>query len=600
MKTKLHTLLVGASCALLPVSAFAELSFVSGVDVTRGGEIVAFDKANDLVLTTNSFNAAGLEDHAINIYSLSNTGSLNLTTTVNLNTSVFASVTDILSVSSVAVDPLGRDFGVASVIPTANNTTQGRIALFQLSTGTVLKTLDVGYHPDSVCFTPNGSRILVANEGEFVTTGPQSPGSVSIVDVSSVTGGATGISSLSGSNVTDVNFSTGLASGVTLTGLRNNRLDTLQVKTADALDVEPEYITSTNDKAYVTLQENNAIAVVDLTGVNAGKVTDIHLLGTINQRIDASDRDGAANSPATERPADLTYTSNFPAAKVDDVVAGMPMPDTAVTFQKNGVQVIATANEGDFRLDDADRVRLRDASRGTGGSAQITDTIAITSAMDNNAVLGRLRISNIDGDTDADGKIEVPTMPGTRSFTLWNAETGAIVFDSGSAIEDYVKANNLASFGIEGGTAGVGFFDSRSDDKGPEPEALAFGQVNGRDLIFVGAERENGIFQFDITDLNNVEITGYYNTVTGTADDGFGAFISPESIQFISASDSPTGQALIIVGYEGVYDSSESIDISGSLAAYSVTAIPEPSTAAALAGFGALGLAALRRRRSSR
>ena len=594
MQTKLHTLIVGAACALLPVSAFAELSFLSGVNVSRGGEIVAFDKANDLVLTTNSFNAAGFENHAINIYTLSNTGSLNLTTSVNLNTSVFGAATDILSVSSVAVDPLGRDFGVASVIPTANNTTQGRIALFQLSTGTVLKTLDVGYHPDSVSFTPNGSRLLVANEGEFVTTGAQAPGSVSIVDVSSVSAGASGVTSLSASNVTDVNFSTGLAGGVALTGLRNNRLDTLQVKTADALDVEPEYIASTNDKAYVTLQENNAIAVVDLTGVNAGKVTDIHLLGTINQRIDASDRDGLANSPATERPADLTYTSNFPAAKVDDVVAGMPMPDTAVTFQKNGVQVIATANEGDFRLDDVDRIRVRDI-----GNAQ-RDATVFTSTLRDNAVLGRLRVSTIDGDTDADGQIEVPTMPGTRSFTLWNAETGDIVFDSGSAIEDYVKANNLASFGIETGTTGVGFFDSRSDDKGPEPEALAFGRVNGRDLIFVGAERENGIFQFDITDLNNVEITGYYNTVTGTADNGFGAFTSPESIQFIAAADSPTGQALIIVGYEGVFDASASIDISGSLAVYSVSAIPEPSTAAALAGFGALGLAALRRRRSSR
>jgi hypothetical protein len=86
--------------------------------------------------------------------------------------------------------------------------------------------------------------------------------------------------------------------------------------------------------------------------------------------------------------------------------------------------------------------------------------------------------------------------------------------------------------------------------------------------------------------------------VTGTADNGFGAFTSPESIQFIAASDSPTGQALLIVGYEGVFDGA--IDISGSLAVYSVSAIPEPSTAAALAGFGALGLAALRRRRSSR
>jgi hypothetical protein len=593
MQTKLHTLLVGASCALLPVSAFAELNFLSGIDVTRGGEIVAFDKHNDLVLTTNSFNAPGFENHAVNVYSLSDTGNLSLTTSVNLNTSVFAAATDILSVSSVAVDPLGRDFGVASVIPTANNTTLGRIALFQLSTGNVLKTLDVGYHPDSVAFTPNGSRILVANEGEFVTSGAQAPGSVSIVDVSSVTPGAGGLAALGASHVTDVNFSTGLADGVSITGLRNNRLDTLQVKTADALDVEPEYIAATNDKAYVTLQENNAIAVVDLTGVNAGKVTDIHLLGTINQRIDASDRDVTSGTivPPTERPS-TPGIDDRTAARINDTVAGMPMPDTIVTFQKNGQQLLATANEGDFRHDDADRIRVREVGTTS------RDPAVFTSTMRDNTELGRLRISAIDGDTNADGLIDVPTMPGTRSFTLWNAETGSIVFDSASMIEDYIKANDLATFGIELGDLGT--FDSRSDDKGPEPEGLAFGRVNGRDLIFVGAERQNGIFQFDITDLANVEITGYYNTVTGTADDVHGAFVSPESLQFISASDSPTGKALLLVGYEGVFDPSESIDISGSLAVYSVTAIPEPSTAAALAGFGALGLAALRRRRSSR
>lgn len=584
MHTKLHALLVGASCALLPVSAVAELGFLSGIDVSRGGEILAFDKFNSLVLTTNSFAATGQENHAINIYSLSNLGALSFQSSVNLNTSVFAAVTDVYSVSSVAVDPLGRDFGVASVIPTANNTVQGRIALFQLSTGNVLNTLDVGYHPDSVAFTPNGSRILVANEGEFVTSGTQSLGSISIVDVSSVSAGAGGLASLSNSHVTDVNFATGLAAGVTLAGVRNNRLDTLTVKTPDALDVEPEYIAPTNDKAYVSLQENNAIAVVDLIGENAGQITGIHLLGTINQRMDASDRDGTAGTPLSERPASVTATNV--AAKVDDVVAGMPMPDTIVAFEKDGVRLIASANEGDFRLDDADRNRISELN--TQGKLE-----GPAVALVGNAALGRLRVSNLDGDTDGNGLVDAPTVVGTRSFSLWNAETGALVFDSGAAIEDYVKANDLTTFGIELGSTAT--FDSRSSSKGPEPEGLAFGQVNGRDLIFVGAERQNGIFQFDITDLNNVQITGYYNTVTGTADDGQGAFVSPESLLFISAADSPTGQALLLVGYEGVFEGS--IDLPGSIAVYTVAAIPEPASAVALAGVAVLGLAALRRRR---
>ncbi len=96
----------------------------------------------------------------------------------------------------------------------------------------------------------------------------------------------------------------------------------------------------------------------------------------------------------------------------------------------------------------------------------------------------------------------------------------------------------------------VSAWDTRSDDKGPEPEAIAYGSFGGKDYIFVGAERQNGIFQFDITDLENVQLVGYTNTVPNLTGEN-GPFISPESIVFIPASENPTNSPLIIVGYEG-------------------------------------------------
>lgn len=205
---------------------------------------------------------------------------------------------------------------------------------------------------------------------------------------------------------------------------------------------------------------------------------------------------------------------------------------------------------------------------------------------DNNA-LGRLNILRDQGDTDADGDIDQPTMMGTRSFSIWNAATGTLAFDSGRMIEQWVAANDSTTFNINSGLTAE--FDRRSDDKGPEPEALAFGTINGRDYVFLGAERQNGIFQFDITDLANVSIVGYFNPVSSGLDSG-GAFISPESIQFLAATadGNPTDENLLIVGFEGTGGN-------GSIGVF--VAVPEPSTWLLAASGGALAVAWRRRRR---
>ena len=525
-------LLAILSC--LPFAAAqAQITFNSGVSLPYGGEIVSY--SNGQLLTTNSDNGS----HGVQSYGLQSNGSLTSGISIDLGSVFGAGLTS--SITSVYAD--ARGFGVASIVPTAKTATDfGRIAFFDLSSGSILKTLDVGYHPDSVTMTPDGTKLLVANEGEYVAAVESTfarPGSVSVVNLSGITNAA-GLSALTSSDVNTYDFSAGnLGSGVSLQGVRDNTLATNNATTsAGFANIEAEYIAPTNDKAYVTLQENNAIAVLDLA---SGKYEAIHKLGTITQTIDASDKDGAGNGTTIA---------------INDTLKGLPMPDTMVLFTKNGTTLLATANEGDARTDDGD------VARGSTLTGNMTTAVAATA---NNTGIGRLNLLKDQG-RDADGKIADPTMMGTRSFSLWDATTGTLVFDSGSAIEQWVAANDPTAFNMNSGN--LTQMDTRSDDKGPEPEALAFGRIDGKDYIFVGAERQNGIFQFDITDLNNVSIVGYFNPITSSADSG-GSFISPESILFLDAASNPSGKNLLVVGFEGT-------GTNGSVGVFEV--VPEPQT----------------------
>lgn len=562
--------IVALSCTLsvfCPFLASAQINFINGVSLPSGGEIISF--ANGQLLTTNSV-AGTTPNHAIQIYSLTGSGSLTSGLSVDL-ASTFGGAANISSVSSVLADT--RGFGVAAVIPTLTGTSNfGRISIFNTSTGAILNTLDVGYHPDSVTITPDGTKLIITNEGEFVNTTAEGvfarPGSISVVDLTGVTSGnfATNIGALTAANVGTFDFSAdNLGSGASLLGIRDNTFTANNATTtALAANIEPEYTTASNTKAYITLLENNAIATFDL---GTSKYEVISSLGSITQIIDASDQDG---------------TSNGKVIGINDTVKGLPMPNTITQFSRSGTLYLVTANEGDARGDDADISRANTAS--------LVDTVdsgsgdLFYSGSVGNTGIGRLNILKDMGNLDGDAGIEDPHMMGTRSITIWNASTSALVFDSGRMIETYVAANDPTTFNMNSGLTTN--FDTRSDDKGPEPEALAFGSIAGRDYLFLGAERQNGIFQFDITDLNNVSITNYFNTVTNTTDSG-GAFISPESMVFLDALSNPSGKNLLIIGFEGTVTN-------GSIGVFEI--IPEPSSAM----LGALGLTlvCLRRRKT--
>jgi hypothetical protein len=344
--------------------------------------------------------------------------------------------------------------------------------------------------------------------------------------------------------------SSNLAVGVSLSGIRNPNVtaigtngtfissvpDFTQSANQNPNAIEPEYASVIGDKVYVSLQDNNAIGEYDLTQNLWTKITN---LGTITQTIDATDTGSTIS--------------------ITQAVKGLPMPDTLATYSKNGKTYVVTANEGDARVDDRDVSRFGD----------IADDDSMNTILDGNyptsntgvranAQLGRLNVSRIDGDTDGNGKIDEIRMLGTRSFTIWEVTESGLqrTWDSGSYFETYIRDNDP-----------TGWVDSRSDDKGPEPEGLTLGEIDGKTFAFIGMERNNGIFMFDITDPNAPSFFGYTRT-----SDGSNTPLRPEGMSFISAADSPNGQNLLIVGYEGdgTLASSERIGV------YSV--VPEPQT----------------------
>lgn len=392
----------------------------------------------------------------------------------------------------------------------------GRVAFFDAADGSFLNEVEVGALPDMLVFTADGKRVLVANEGEpnsYGQAGSVDPeGSVSIIDLSA------GVAAASVQNAGFAAFNAQAdalrAAGVRLFG----------PGATVAQDLEPEYITITPDgsTAIVTLQENNAVAVVDIASAT---VTAVAPLGTkdfngAGQGLDASDRDGAGGTPAinigTER------------------VQGLYQPDAIAHFTVGGQTYFITANEGDAR----DYTGFHEEAR-VKEAGYVLDATAFPDAatLKLDANLGRLTVTEASGDTDGDGDIDVITTFGARSFTIWGAD-GSVVYDSGDTLEQITAAQAPTLFNSDGSAAS---FDSRSDNKGPEPEGVVIGQIDGRPHAFVALERVGDIIVFDVSNPAAPAFVQYINTPED---------IAPEGLSFVSAADSPTGRPLLITANE--------------------------------------------------
>lgn len=562
--------ILAVACALLisGAGANAQMTLLSHFSANQpggssAGEIVAFDTNTNRLFVTSS----GSPVHRINIFDITDPSLPAATGTPIDFSSTFGLPSDMLGLSSVAVDPMGR-FGVAALIPANNSTSVGKIGYFNLATGAIIGTADVGYHPDSVSFSADGSRLVVVNEGEFnPASGTNAPGSISVIDVSGINGG--NLATLPSLAATTADFSAAnLGPGVSLSGIRNSNIagvgvagnfinsvpDFTQPANIDFNAIEPEYATIAGSKVYVSLQDNNALGEFDLT---TGKWTSVKSLGTITQLVDASDQDGGIN--------------------INDSVKGLPMPDTVASYTVQGKTYVVTANEGDARVDDRDVSRFGDTSGSDDMDAILDNNYPGTATgVRANAELGRLTVSRIDGDTDADNLIDDIHMLGTRSLSIWEQTSGGPVLtsDTGSFFEEFIRDNDAA-----------GWQDGRSDDKGPEPEGLTLGVINGKTYAFIGMERTDSIFMFNITDPANPLFVDYFRIV-----DGANTPKRPEGFLFVPASESPNGQNLLVVGFEG-----DGGILTERIAIFSV--VPEP-TGVALAVSGVIvGVGFHRRRR---
>lgn len=418
---------------------------------------------------------------------------------------------------------------VAAAVENASKDQPGTVAFLNRA-GDCLAAVAVGVLPDMVTFTPDGAKVLTANEGEPLDDYSKDPeGSISIIDVSG------GVENLTQDSVQTVSFA-GLTREDLPAGVR-----IFSPKATPAQDLEPEYIAVSADssKAWVTLQENNALAVVD---INAAKLERIIPLGFKDYSqpangLDTSDKDGAIRIEL--RP-----------------VFGMYQPDAIVAFQAKGATYLLTANEGDSR----DYAAFSEEAR-VADLALDPEAFPEAETLQSPAELGRLKVTNTMGDTDGDGDFDALYAYGARSFTVWSTD-GKLVYDSGDKLERLTAEALPEDFNSDADENGS--FDSRSDDKGPEPEGAVVGMVGGAPYGFIGLERVGGVVVVNLSDPKQPSIEGYYNSrdFGGDPKAGTAGDLSPEGLCFIAATESPTGTPLLAVANE----------VSGSLVIYEIVA----------------------------
>lgn len=508
-------------------------------------------------------------------------------------------------VNSVAV----KDGVVALAIQAADKTDPGFVGFYRADTLAPLTHVVVGALPDNLVFTPDGKTVLVANEGEPSDDYQRDPeGSISIIDVSNI----------ARPGVRTARFA---AWDGKEQELRDQGVRIFGPRASASKDLEPEYIAVSADSktAWATLQENNALARIDIETATVTAILPLGFKdhGVAGNGMDTNDEDQVID--IRERPG----------------VMGMYMPDAMAAYDVSGKTFLVTANEGDARAwgedtpaywgtsatpgdvnlgfveefrvkhlvhnngfarrrgDDlppqldalATRALLNPATFGYCGAMTTASGGTSTTSGDcrEDEELGRLNVTwtmgyradatgapvkfNATGAEDPAGTLLMYDKLysfGARSFAIWD-EDGKKVWESGDQFERFL-ASDACQLGaarnipcktyFNSGHDEGGAMDSRSDAKGPEPEGIELGRLGDKTFAFIGLERMGGVMVYDVSTPTAPVFVDYFNTredwdtadpstVLSTVGD-----LGPEGLKFIAPSESPTGEALLVVGNE--------------------------------------------------
>ncbi len=566
--------------------------YSSGVFGQSAAEIPAYDAQNQHIFIVNA------QKGAVDVLDASDIANPTLVQTLTVE-----SIAEGAVVNSIAF----KAGYLAVAVEAATKTDPGYVALFDATTLELLGSRQVGALPDMLTFTPDGKYLLVANEGEPSNDYSVDPeGSISILSVN-------------GDELVEVKTADFSAFNSQKAALQDAGVRIFGPGASVAQDLEPEYIAVSADSAtaWVSLQENNALAKVDIASATVTEILPLGYKdhGQEDNALDLSDSDDAINIKA------------WPG------VLGMYQPDAIYAYEVDGSTYLITANEGDSRAwgeDDqaywdgdaskgfVEEFRMKSLTDSRGFNRRVGDDLApqlhamAEGALINPSVfgycgatmtdrgdcgedeqLGRLTVAWTDGyRKDADGNpvmfdatgIENPAGDrlmydnlyayGARSFSIRD-EDGNLVWDSADQFEQHFASadcmlgsnRDIPCVDYFNATHDEGdTFDNRSDNKGPEPEGITVGHLGNKTFAFIGLERIGGVMAYDITDPTAPFFVDYLNTREDwTSEDPESVLadagdLGPEGLVFISAQDSPNGEALLVIGNE----------VSGTTAVYQI------------------------------
>lgn len=526
---------------------------------TSAAEIVSYDSCTDKLYVVNA------QAQKVDVLSMNSASEPTSSGSINLQSAAAASGIDIGAANSVST----HQGLVAVAIENADKQQNGIIALYRSDTLELITTYTAGALPDMVSFSKDGRYIASANEGEPNADYSIDPeGSVTLVDLTNGPLQAT---------VTQIDFNA-FNQGQPRHAELTDKVRISAPNATVAQDLEPEYLTfADNGKLYVALQENNALAAIDVASAQVDAILGLGGKPWDSAKLDASNKD-----------------KNIGNLQSYAMLEGLYMPDSITSYSVDGNTYIATANEGDGReygikttqkmCDEKGFEWDGDDYQGTenyttekdfciayvdevrGKKLDVDANHPLAGALKDNKQLARLKVIKPQGTLAADQKVQAF---GSRSFSIWD-ESGELVFDSGDDFARIVLEQDPANFNSTNDSNQSG--DDRSDDKGVEPEAIEVAEINGKHYAFIGLERQGGIMVYDVTQPKSASFISYLNNrdftqpvCTKVDEDGDcdndtynskAGDLGPESIKYFTRS----GNHFIAVGNE----------VSGSTSVYRV------------------------------